>query len=144
MVPSVASWMAPNVIAHDPVPVGDESVQRPARLKGGAAPAALPAGPTPAGELPGAPLSTAERSVLQQPASSAVQTMIGMVAMRDVMRCGRAGREKRAPAMVSRMLRSCQDANRRLPSRVRVAVYIKPAADWLQQLPCSGLTFTRL
>src|ERR1700716_177844 len=119
MVPSVASWMAPNVIAHDPVPVGDESVQRPARSKGGAAPAVLPAGPTPAGEVPG-PRSTAERPVLQQAASSAVQRrMIGTVAMLDVMRCGAAGV---APAMVSRMLRSCQDADRQVPSGIRVAV----------------------
>src|SRR5580658_9959985 len=88
MLPSVASWTAPNVIAHDPVPL-DESVQRPARLIGGVT-GAPPGGVAPAAGLAGTPLSTARRSLPLQAASSALQIRSGRLAMRRVMKadCG--------------------------------------------------------
>src|SRR5450631_48730 len=90
---------------HDAAPVA-ESVQRPARLKGGAA----TVGAALAGDAAGEPLSNPKRSLPPQPARSAVQIRIGMVAMREFIGC-RCGKGEPALTMVSRRLRSCQDAN---------------------------------
>jgi hypothetical protein len=69
------------------VPV-DDSVHRPARLRGGAAAAEL-AGAALAGGLLEELPSNEKRSLPPlQAASSAVQTRSGRVAMRDAMKCG--------------------------------------------------------
>ena len=88
MVPSVAFAVAPNVMAQELVPV-DESVHRPARLRGGAtAGEPLAAAPPPDGLLD-EPLSHVKRSLPPlQAASSAVQARIERAAMRAAMDAG--------------------------------------------------------
>src|ERR1700722_3603059 len=88
MVPSVAFAVAPNVMAQELVPV-DESVHRPARLRGGAtAGEPLAAAPPPDGLLD-EPLSHVKRSLPPlQAASSAVQARIERAAMRAAMDTG--------------------------------------------------------
>jgi hypothetical protein len=83
MVPSVAFALAPKVMVQELAPV-DESVHRPARLTDGATAAALLAGAPPGGGLFEL-LSSEKRSLPLQAASSAAQSRIGMVAMRDAM-----------------------------------------------------------
>jgi hypothetical protein len=85
----------------------DESVHRPARLRGGATGEPLAAAPALAGLL-GEPLSHVKRSLPLQAASSAVQARIESAAMRVAMD---AGRElKGTTALFTRMPPLCQGA----------------------------------
>ena len=88
MVPSVAFGVVPNVMSQELVPV-DESVHRPARLRGGAtAGEPLADAPPLGGLLDEPPLSNVNRSLPLQAASSAVQARIERVAMRVAMNAG--------------------------------------------------------
>jgi hypothetical protein len=74
-------------MAQELVPV-DESVHRPARLRGGATVGEPLAAAPPLGGLLEEPLSHVKRSLLLQAASSAVQARIERVAMRVAMDAG--------------------------------------------------------
>jgi hypothetical protein len=90
MVPSVASGLTPNVIAHDPVPV-DESVHRPAKPVGGGMARGPLAGAAGIADPAGAPLFMPRRSLSLQAASNALQTRTEMVAKRAAMKQGTEG-----------------------------------------------------
>jgi len=109
MLPSVAFGLAPNVMAQAPVPV-DESVHRPARLRGGTTAAELAGAALAGGLLEELPSSEKRSLPPLQAASSAVQTRIETVATRDAMKCeyGPEG----AIILLTRMLPPCQGATR--------------------------------